>query len=135
MRARVPSRSNPYWTPKEAYRAAVYWCLQYPLWLKELATLPDTSQAIRYDKDKVQSALGYDSTAELAIRRTEVESKVNLLRTTAALVMPDATWYLIRGVTEEGVKVEDLIASGMPYGKNLYLRKRQQFYHLISKRI
>lgn len=135
MRARIPVKSSPYWTPKADYKAAVYWCLRYPLWIKELATLPDTSQGIRYDKDKVQSSGDYDSTAELAMRRVEIESKVSLLQTTARLVMPECPEFLIRGVTEEGVRVEDLIASGMPFSKNLYLRKRQQLYHLISKRI
>lgn len=135
MRARVPVRSSPYWTEKADYKTAVYWCLRYPLWKKELATLPDSSKAIQYDKDKVQSASNYDATAELAMKRVDIESKINLLESTAKIVMPECPEYLIRGVTEEDIRIEDLIASGMPFSKNLYLMRRQKFYYLIARRI
>ena len=135
MRFRSPGKNSPFWTPKEDYRAAVYWCRRYPLWLKELETLPDTSKGIDYSTDKVQTSNNYDATADTAIRRSEILAKVTLLEGIAKAVMPECPKYLIRGVTEEGVKVEDLINSGMPFGKNLYLRKRQQFYHLLAKRI
>lgn len=135
MRFRSPGKNSPYWTPREDYRAAVYWCRRYPLWLKELETLPDTSKAIDYSTDKVQTSNNYDATADTAIRRSEILAKVVLLESIAKACMPECPKFLIRGVTEEGVKVEDLINSGMPYGKNLYLRRRQQFYHLLSKKI
>lgn len=135
MRFRSPGKNSPYWTPKEDYRAAVYWCRRYPLWIKELQTLPDTSKAIDYTLDKVQTSSTYDATADTAIRRSEILSKVTLLEGIATACMPECPEFLIRGVTEEGVKVEDLIASGMPFGKNLYLRRRQKFYHLLSKKI
>jgi hypothetical protein len=135
MRARVPIKRGPWFTEGPYYKAAVYWCLQYPLWKKELSSLTDTSKGIRYDKDKVQTSGNFDSTAELAMRRVEIESKIHLLESTAKLVMPECPEYMIRGVTEDGVRVENLIAAGMPFCKNTYLLKRQQFYHLISKRI
>lgn len=135
MRFRSPGKNSPWWTPKEDYRAAVYWCKRYPLWLKELETLPDTSKGIDYSTDKVQTSSNYDATADTAIRRSEILAKVMLLEGIAKAVMPECPKYLIRGVTEEGVTVEELIRSGMPFGKNLYLRRRQQFYHLLSKRI
>lgn len=135
MKFRPPSKRSPYWIEKEDYRAAVYWCKRYPLWVKELSMLPDTSKAITYDTDKVQTSSDYDATADTAIKRAEILSKVMLLESIAKFVMPECPKYLIRGVTEEGVKVDDLIASGMPFSRNLYQRKRQQFYYLIAKRI
>jgi len=135
MSKRTPSRSSPYWVPRHDYLTAIHWCLRYPDWKKELATLPDTSRAIRYDSEKVQSSGGYDATAELAMRRVEIESKINLLEGTARICMPECTEYLIKGVTTEGIRIEDLIAQGMPYGRNSYLRIRQKFYYLISKKI
>lgn len=135
MSKRIPSRSSPYWTPKEDYLTAIHWCLRYPDWKKELATLPDTSRAIQYDSEKVQSSGGYDATAELAMRRYEIQGKINLLEETAKLCMPECTEFLIKGVTEDGIRIEDLISQGMPYSRNVYLRIRQKFYHLISKKI
>lgn len=135
MQYKSPSKRSKYWTPKADYQAAVYWCKRYPDWIKELKSSPDTSKAIDYSTDKVQTNSCYDSTAEAAIRRSDILSKVVLLEGLAKTVMPECPVYLIRGVTEDGVKVEDLIASGMPFSKNSYLLRRQQFYHLLAKRI
>lgn len=135
MRFRSPGKNSPWWTPRQDYQTAVYWCRRYPLWLKELETLPDTSKGIDYSSDKVQTSNNYDATADTAIRRTEILAKIVLLEGIAKAVMPECPNFLIRGVTEEGVTVEELIRSGMPFGKNLYLRRRQQFYHLLSKKI
>lgn len=135
MQYKTPSKRSKFWTPEADYKTAVYWCKRYPDWIKELKTLPDTSKAISYEGDKVQTSSNYDATAETAIRRSDILSKVVLLEGLAKTVMPECPGYLIRGVTESGVKVEDLIASGMPFSKNSYLLRRQQFYHLLSKRI
>ena len=135
MMFKTPSKRSEFWTPRYDYITAVNWCKRYPDWVKELKTLPDTSKGISYESDKVQSSNNYDATAEMAIRRSEILSKIVLLEGLAKAVMPECPEYLIRGVTEEGVKVEDLIRSGMPFSKNLYLRRRQQFYHLLAKKI
>jgi hypothetical protein len=135
MRARLPGQNNPYWTPKHDYRCAVEWCLRYPDWKKELMSLPEVNKGIAYDKDKVQTNSDYDATAELAIRRVEIEGKINLLETTAKLCMPELTKYLIMGVTEDGITYNALHTRGMPYSQNAYFKIRQKFYHLIAKRI
>ena len=97
--------------------------------------LPDCNKAIDYSADKVQTSSNFDPTADPAIARSELLEKIVLLEGIAKAVMPECPEYLIRGVSEEGVSVEDLIKSGMPFGKNLYAKRRQQFYYLISKRI
>lgn len=135
MKFRTPTRASKYWTEPRLYKHAISWCLCYPLWKKELESLPDASKAIDYAKDKVQTSNDYDATAELAFKRVELEHKVNILETTAKIVAPDMYEWIIKGVTEENMRVEDLIAQGMPCSKNVYFRLRQQFYHLISKRI
>ncbi len=92
-------------------------------------------RGISYDSERVQTSGDYDATAELAMRRVEIEGKINLLETTAKLCMPQCTEYLIKGVTTDGIRIEDLIAQGMPYSRNTYLLIRQKFYHLLSKKI
>lgn len=135
MSKRVPGRNSPYWTPRQDYLTAIHWCLRYNDWKHELVTLPDTSRGIRYDTDKVQTSNDFDATAELAMKRAEIEEKIQLLESVAKVCMPQCTEYLIKGVTTEGIRIEDLIAQGMPYGRNTYLLIRQKFYHLLSKRI
>lgn len=135
MRYRKPKRTSKYWVEPEIFDNVVTFCRCYPVWVKELQTLPDSGRAIQYDKDKVQSSGGYDSTAELAMRRLEVERKVNLIETTAQLASPDLWKWIIKGTTTKDYTVQDLINQGMPAGKDYYGKAKARFYYLISKRI
>lgn len=135
MRYRKPKRTSKYWVEPEIFDNVVTFCRCYPVWLKELQTLPDPSRAIRYDGDKVQSTGGYDSTAELAMRRLEIERKVNLIVTTAQAASPDLWQWIIKGTTSKDYTIQDLIKQGMPAGKDYYGKAKAKFYYLISKRI
>lgn len=134
MRYRTPTKKSKYHIPREDYITAVHWCLRYPLWIAELRTLADTSKAITYDKDKVQTSNGYDATADTAIRRVELMKKVQLLESTAEKVDHDLKEYLILAVTQ-GLTIYQLIQRGMPYDKNVFSDRRQKFYYEISKKI
>ena len=134
MRYRRPSKSSPYYLPPEIYDNVVSFCRCYPLWVKELQTLPDSSKAITYDQDKVQSSGGYDVTSTLALKRVEIERKVDLIRTTAMITSPELWEWLIRGTTQR-VTIQDLIQQGMPCSRSHYTKIRGYFYYLISKRI
>ena len=87
MRYRKPRKTSKYWVEPEIFDNVGAFCRCYPLWVKELQTLPDGSRAIRYDKDKVQSSGDYDATAELAMKRVGIEQKVNLIESTAQMNM------------------------------------------------
>jgi hypothetical protein len=135
MQYRRPKKDDPYWVEPEIWDNVVHFCRCYPVWLKELETLPDSSKAISYDGDRVQTSGNYDVTSALALKRVEVERKVDLLRTTAMIVSPELWEWILKGTTEKGVTIEDLIAQGMPTNKNHYAKLRKYFYYLISKRI
>ena len=55
MKYRTLSEKNTYYLPKEEYLTAIHYALRYPLMLAELNDARDTSSAIRYDKDCVQT--------------------------------------------------------------------------------
>lgn len=135
MKYRRPRKKSPYWVEPEIFDSVVTYCRCYPLWVKELRTLPDTSRAIVYDKDKVQTSGGYDSTAETAMRREELFRKVKLIESTAEEAAPEMCKWILKGVTEKDVTIGDLIAQGMPWNKNTYAKARAYFYYLMSRRI
>ena len=134
MKYRRPSKNNPYWIEPELYDTVVHFCRCYPLWLKELSTLPDSSKAISYDKDRVQTSGGYDVTSALALKRVEVERKVDLIRTTAMIANSEIWEWIVKGTTEN-YSVQDLIQKGMPCSRSYYSKVRGYFYYLLSKRI
>ena len=72
FKVKTPNKNSKYWIPTEDFRTALHWSLRYPLWVAELSMEPDTSQAIRYDKERVQTSGNYDATVEMAIRRDEL---------------------------------------------------------------
>lgn len=134
FKVKTPTKDSKYWVPSEDFRTALHWSLRYPLWIAELSIEPDTSQAIRYDKDKVQTSGNYDSTMETAIRRDELRRKAELLEGTVREVAPDIYKFLLLGVTQ-GRTVYQLIDEGMPCSKDYFIERRQQYYYEISKKI
>ena len=134
-RSRRPKRTSKYWVEPEIFDNVVTFCRCYPIWVRELMTLPDGNRAIQYDKDRVQSSGDYDATAELAMKRIEIERKVNLVRTTAKIASPELWEWILKDVTSREIKVDDLIAQGMPASANYYAKLRKYFYYLLSKRI
>jgi len=135
MRYRRPKRTSKYWVEPEIFDHVITFCRCYPVWVKELQTLPDPSRAIRYDSDKVQSSGGFDSTAELAMKRLDIERKISLIETTAQAVSPEMWQWIVKGVTSKEYRVEDLQAQGMPASCNYYGKLKQKFYYLIAKKI
>lgn len=134
-RSRRPRRSSKYWIEPELFDNVVTFCRCYPLWVRELQTLPDGNRAIQYDKDKVQTSNQYDATAELALKRVETERKVNLIRTTAMIASPELWEWIIKGVTTNDYTIEELIRQGMPASRNYYSKVKSYFYYLLSRRI
>lgn len=134
-RSRRPRRSSRYWIEPEIFDNVVTFCRCYPLWVRELQTLPDGNRAIQYDKDKVQTSNQYDATAELALKRVETERKVNLIRTTAMTASPELWEWIIKGVTTNDYTIEELIRQGMPASRNYYSKVKSYFYYLLSRRI
>lgn len=133
-KVKTPTERSRWWIPKEDFKTAVHWALRYPLWVAELSIDPDTSRAIVYDKDKVQTSGGFDATSELAIRREELSRKKDLLERVVDLAGHDIYRYLLLGVTE-GLTVYQLIDMGMPCSKDYYVDRRQRFYYELSRRI
>lgn len=131
---RVLSEKNKYSIPKEDYLTAIHYALRYPLWIEELRTAADTGKAISYDREKVQTSGGYDTTAETAIRMAEVSSKVNLIDEIIRNVAEEIENYLRRGVCY-GLTFDQLKAQGMPCERDAYYLRRRHFYYELSKRI
>lgn len=131
---RIPSINNKYYIPKQDYLTAVHWCLRYPQWKAELELDPDTSRAIEYDKEHVQSSNDFDPVSETAIRRAELSRKKKLLEDTIREVDEGLYQYLLLGVGY-GFTEYQLREKGMPCGHNCYYRKRQQIICEIARKI
>lgn len=131
MKNRILSEKNEFYLPKEEFLTVLHFALQYPNWERELRTMPDTSKAITYDGEKVQTSGGYDACSETAMRRYTLEKKKKLVEDTAREVAPGIYEYILLGVAY-GWTFWQLQEKGMPCGKDMYYRKRRQFYFCLS---
>lgn len=130
----IPSENSKYYVEKELYLTTVHFCRQYPAWLAELNIQPDTSKAITYDRERVQTSVSGDATADLAVRRTEIARKVRLVEGVAAGVAGSMAGWLLLGVCYS-IPYYQLHERGIPCGKDLYYLMRKKFYHAMSQKI
>ena len=97
-----------------------------------LSAKTDSSKAIRYDLDKVQSSNTSDPTSDIGIQRAELQSRIDLLENTIRKIAPEIEKYMLEGVTI-GLNFYQLENKGMPCSANYYYAKRQQIYYEIAK--
>lgn len=127
-------KSGAYYIPKETFLTVIHYCKQYPLWVAELSVEPDTGRAITYDSDKVQTSSDFDPVSEMAMRRTEIARKKEMLEGVAEHVAGAAANWLLLGVCYD-LPYYQLKHRGIPCGKDLYYKLRRMFYYEIAQRI
>jgi len=131
---RAPSERSKYFIPKEDYLTAIHYSLRYPLWKEEVERMADTSRAITYDKEKVQSSKEYDSTYEAAVRITDSYAlqKIKIIDDVITLVANGLDYYLRLGVCY-GLTFDQLKGKGLPCERDAYYLMRRHYYYELSK--
>ena len=133
MGAKAPGEGNKDFIPRNLYHGAIAWCEEYPDWLDLLESTLDTSHAIRYDLDKVQTSGDSDPTAKTAIMRAKYSRNKDILENTVREVAPEIYPWMLKGITQ-GLKFDDLKRSGIPCSDKYFYIRRRQVYCLIVER-
>lgn len=133
MGAKAPGIENEYYISKHLYHGAIAWCEEYPDWIEVLQSSLDTSHAIRYDMDKVQSSGDSDPTAKTAIMRAKYSRNKDILEKTVQEVAPEIYTWMIKAITQ-GLKYDDMKRSGIPCSDKYFYAKRRKIYFLIAMR-
>lgn len=132
---KAPTNSkSKYYIPKEDYLTAVHYSLRYPLWKEEVDDLANTAKAIVYDKDKVQTSGGYDSTFEAAAKIQEKQRKIQLIDDTIHNVADGLDRWLRLGVCY-GLTFDQLKGKKMPCERDTYYLMRRHYYYELCKKI
>ncbi len=133
---RLPSENSKYYIPKEDYLTAIHYSLRYPLLKEEVESMADTSKAITYDKDKVQSTSDYDSTMEAAIKimESDKQHKMQIIDDTINKVANGLDYWLRLGVCY-GLTFDQLKGRGIPCERDCYYLMRRKYYFELVKRI
>lgn len=131
---RTLSEANKYYVPKETFLMLIHYCKQYPAWCDELNAMTDTSKAITYDGDRVQTSCDSDPTSDLAMRRAEISRKKEQIDEVVGLVAGTLDKWLILGVCHDYTYYQ-LEQLGIPCGRRYYYEMRRRFYWEMSRRI
>ena len=134
MKHRILSEKNKYYLPKEDYLTAIHYALRYPMMLAELDDVRDTSTAIRYDKDKVQTSPSDSMIMNAAIKASQLSNKVKMIEDAIAVTANGLDTYLKWGVCY-GLKFNELKGKGMPLERTAYYEMRRKFYYILSQKI
>lgn len=127
---------SKWWLPKYKFMTVFYYALQYNEWKNEYKTISDTSKAIRYDLEKVQTSGDSDPTERTAMRRAELRRKMDEIEDIAAAAGDELAEWLLIGVTQEGASYKYLHNNlNMPCSANKYYDIRSRFYFELSKKI
>lgn len=130
-----------YQISKHEFYTVYHYALQYHDWVDRRNDLVNAVQAIRYDKESVQSSPSQDGLEMQAIRIAELSHKIQLVERTAFDADPSIYKWILKAVTNEGVSYEALKnpsssdTEPIPCGRSYYLERRRKFYWLLFNRI
>lgn len=116
---------------KHEFLMALHFCFAYPELKREYNAMIGLSH--NGQSEGGSGGIG-DPTAKQAIRLSKISNRIDLIERTARNVCcndPGLYPYLLRGVTEEGMSFDKLIAHGMPCGRKMYHVYRRKFYYFL----
>lgn len=133
--ARRNSYSGKYKLTKAEYLSAKYYALRYNDWYAEYHLKRDTVGSMAVD-GMPHNANGGNPTEKLALRRTELKKRLEIIEESAKEASPELSRYLLKAVTNEDISYNNLkMFLNIPCGKTLYYDIRRRFYWILSKKI
>lgn len=125
------SKKSKWGLPKHRYLELVHFCLQYPDWKRELGKI-DILRARSLSSNKSDPQWS-DDTCNIAIKRTDILTKIELVERIAREAEPDLASYILSSVTY-GVTYPQMAAKiDIPCGKDMFYDRRRKFYWLLDK--
>lgn len=129
-----PINQDKYKISKHRFLELHHFCMQYQEWKDELKYLTDTVKGIDYSEEIKGAGTG-NATEQLAIRRSELQRKCELIEQTAIEADPEICQYILEGVTVDYASYKYLKEiKGIPCGKDMYYHRRRKFYWLLSRK-
>lgn len=121
---------------KNEFLHAKYYALRYNKWKDEYKALEDSSKAIRYDKDRIQTSGDFDPVEYAGMRRAELAKKMEMIEKTAEETDPELSDWILQGVTQDFATFKYLsTVKRIPCGKDKYYNARRKYYYLLSQKI
>lgn len=125
------SKKKEYWLPRHRYYELKHFCLQYPMWKKNLSLL-DGFYGRNFDLPIDINIKTSDPTAKCAEAREFYSKRIKLIERVAEETDKTLSDYILKAVTE-GLPYEKLNAiSTIPCCRDVYYKTYRRFFWLLS---
>ena len=125
------SKKSRYYLSRDRYLELKHFCLQYSEWRNRLLEINDISA-----KDLVIAGSDRlpNETERIALERTVLKNKIDLVERTAMDADKSLWYYILKGVTEERTYIYLVNMMNIPCGKNMYYDRYRKFFWLLDKK-
>lgn len=128
------SPKSRYWIDRHRYYELKHFCLQYPLWIRERASLDGLSRRALRLTPPSPTGLVQSPTSRCAEQRLWYTERIAMVEESAAEADPLLGPYLLRGVTE-GLSYDCLKARlALPCSREAYYESYRKFFWLLSEK-
>lgn len=128
-------RLEKYGITSKRYKELCGFCEQYPDWKMFLLTNKDTLKSRQIDgMPYCKTGNTSDQTSNLAIKRAEIQKKVDIIENTAKEASADFWEYIIKSVCYEMPfwYIRDIMNA--PIGQNSFYNIRRYFFYLLDQK-
>lgn len=126
------SLKNKYWIDRHRYYELKHFCLQYKQWKKTYAALHDLGLSRTTIKDTPKSNECIDLTAECAIRKSEIASKIKTIESAAIEADKELWFYIVKAVTEGLSYTQLKMMFDIPCGRDTYYDRYRRFFWILN---
>ena len=127
------SVKNKYHINKHRHYELKHFCLQYPIWKREHATLDIPSIASSAAERMPSSNIPGDPTAKLAVKKAYYSERIKLVERIAREADEFLYDYILKGVTEELSFTCLKSKLGIPCSRDTYYDRYRRFFWLLSE--
>ena len=124
-----------YGISSKRYKELCGFCEQYPEWKEELLELEPSAKSQRIDGIPYSQTNNIsDETADLAIKRTALLNKIELVEETAKEASQEMWEYIIKSACYEQPFWYLRDVAKIPMSQATFSDRRRYFFHLLSKK-
>lgn len=133
---RTLSTKNKYWLSNAAFYQAYYFALRYQEFKDTLEEMGDGSRGLSYDPQPHGGSANKSSLEDLAIKRSRISAKVDIIESACRLADAEMYPWLIKAVTNNDVGYDYLrYQLGIPYSRGTFYDRRRKFYYILSHKL
>ena len=126
------SEKNKYYIDKHRYYELKHFCLQYPVWKKEIVNIYDMTPSSNLEY-LGSSNLPNDPTYNLVATKMYYETKIKMIEDIAKQADDFLYKYILKAVTE-GLSYTYLKSRlNIPCGRDTYYDRYRRFFWLLNK--